>query len=73
VAQFKGKRSESKNQRVKLRNAQRKRDNLQRMAEVVHRSPAEQLRVLDDRLGKGKGATRERAKLLAKLNGKKDG
>ena len=38
----------------------------------AQRSPAQQLAVLDKRLGKGKGAVRERARLAAQIEGRKN-
>lgn len=48
-------------------------DYFRRMDERVKarakRSPSQQLAMLDQRLGKGKGAKRERARLLAQIEG----
>jgi hypothetical protein len=50
---------------TRARNAERKRINIERQSQ--NRSPQDQLRELDSRLGKGRGAKRERARLAAKL------
>ena len=62
---FKGKRGEHKNLRAKQRNAQRKKVNIEKMelAASKKRSPANQLKELDSRLGVGAGAKKERTRL----------
>ncbi len=64
---FNSNRGEKKNLRAKQRNAERKRTNLTKMTAMVHKTPSEQLKALDSRLGVGKGASRERAKIAAKM------
>ena len=45
----------------------RRKDAVRRDLQAAGRSPKEQLALLDKRLGKGVGATRERAKIAAAL------
>lgn len=74
MSEFKGRRGSHKNQRAKLRNEQRKRENLIKAAEAKKArskmTPREKLDILDRRLGKGAGAKRERERLMAALEGK---
>jgi hypothetical protein len=58
---------QTKNQRTKQRNLLRKKEIAEKMALVESRSPKEQLAVLDERLGVGMGAVKERKKLLKRL------
>ncbi len=46
---------------------EKQQDASDRHAERAARSPAEQLRLLDQRFGKGVGATKERARLIARV------
>lgn len=57
--------------RNRHRHEQRHQDALKRQDERDGRSPAEQLRLLDARLGKGVGAKKERARLTRLLGGTK--
>ena len=49
----------------------RRKEAEERMAEREKRSPKEQLDFLDRKLGKGKGAKRERTRLLQQIETKK--
>jgi hypothetical protein len=56
-----------KNGKGKTRKAARAASAQQLAAERAQRSPAQQLAVLDQRLGAGQGAKRERARLASQL------
>lgn len=62
----------AKNARCKARRAARLQEKLERFESGRATSPTEQLKRLDWRLGKGVGAKRERARLLAKLSEEHD-
>jgi len=53
-----------------MNKAQRIERVLVRQEERTKRSPEQQLQLLDKRLGKGVGASKERAKLLAQIGNK---
>ena len=54
------------------RSAVRRRETANRVnAARAERSPEQQLAILDQRLGSGVGATKERARLQAEIEGKK--
>ena len=57
----------AKNQRCRERHAARKAAVVAAIAAKPKRSPQEQLAVLDARLGVGKGASRERTRLLVQI------
>lgn len=59
--------SRNKNSRCKERSAARKHDNLEKIALRPNFSPKTQLERLDNRLGRGIGAKKERERLQKKL------
>lgn len=63
----KKRRGEHKNQRAKQRNSVRRAEAAKAVAAIKRRSPADQLRELDRRLGVGKGAKREREVLAKRI------
>jgi len=57
---------------MRSRKAQRREAAQKRLEKRQQRSPQEQLQLLDARLGKGKGAQKERARLMKLLTTKEE-